>query len=288
MGIFVLIAAGYVGGAALKARGQNGLGEAAYLVGCAAFGGGIALIGQMYHLSGDERAAILVWCFGTVLAAAALRSSSLTAASVVLSVAWLLTGICDGSAGPDRNFLPIALAIWCLSWWTRSIASRHLLLLSLVLYGALLAVDGDALTVGLWMALVSAIVFVAALTQPETVERFARLGGPAPAHPLIGFLVGIALVQVQLSEQFWPMLIASLIAFAGIVAALVLRGEQSRLMRWIAYAAFVLELCVLYVVTIGTTIETSALFLLSGVALGVVALFIARIERRLFSKEGRI
>ena len=46
-------------------RGNGAAAEAAWLVAAAGFGGGIALIGQMYHLSGDELAAILTWCAGT-------------------------------------------------------------------------------------------------------------------------------------------------------------------------------------------------------------------------------
>lgn len=49
--LFAVILGGYLGGAILKARGRAGFGEALWVVAAAAFGGAIALIGQMYHLS---------------------------------------------------------------------------------------------------------------------------------------------------------------------------------------------------------------------------------------------
>lgn len=286
--LFLVIAGGYVGGAVLKSRGHDGLGEGLYIVGCAAFGASIALIGQMYHMSGDERAAILIWCLGTLLAAAALRSSVLTAASAVLAVAWLLVGEGFGQAhGPDWRYLGLGALIWAVSYWTQSAASRHLLLLSLVLFAVLVGLHGDPLLVGAATAVVSATVFLVASWAHEGVERVAKLGGPYPAHPLVGFLTGMAMVQIEVGDLFWPMFIASLVAFAGIVAALLLRGRQSALMRWIAYAAFVVELGVLYTVTLGTMMETSALFFFSGVSLSLAAWLIARVEKRMSRQGGQ-
>lgn len=287
--LFGLIVVGYVGGAALKARGHEAFGEGLYLIGCAAFGGSIALIGQMYHMTGDERQAILVWCAGTSIAAAALRSSVLTIASVLLAVTWLLIGIgFFSSDAPDWRYLPLAGLIWGVSFWSDSVAARHLLLLSLIVFGVLLGTGGSFLgsdsrmvSVGAAMAIISAAVFLGHYFAPDSVERFTRLGGPYPAHPLLGFLTGIGMIQAQVGDQFFPMLVTSLVAFAGIVAALLLRGRESRLMRWLAYIAFTIELIILYTVTLGTMMETSALFLFSGVALAIVAWLIMRIEKRI-------
>ena len=103
-------------------------------------------------------------------------------------------------------------------------------------------------------------------------------------------MVGMTMIQVEVYDEFGPMLLATLMAFAGIVAALVLRGRESALMRWIAYAAFTVELCLAYIITVGTMMDTAGLFLFSGVALGIVAFVITRMERRLGARpivEGR-
>lgn len=282
--LFALIAASYVGGAWLKQRDHVGFGEGLFLIGAVTFGGAIALIGQMYHLTGDETQAVLTWCLGTVVAALGLRSPVLTVAAVLIAVAWFLMREFDYSyeARHAHGFLLVGAVIWAVSYWTESRAARHLLLLSLILYAWTIGISGDwAAAVGLGLALVSAVVFLAAWWAHDWVERFAKLGGPYPAHPLIGFVSGLTLVQMQVYDSFGPMLLATLVAFAGIVAALVMRGRESRLMRWLAYAAFTVELMITYVVTVGSMIDTAGLFLFSGLALALVAFFIIRVERRL-------
>src|SRR5690606_19294499 len=129
--LFAIIFASYVGGALLKTRGHAAVAEGVWIVAAAAFGGSIALIGQMYHFSGDEAQAVLIWCAGTALAAVALRSSPLTMAAVVLCTVWMFQlgmGLWRDIAIP-HGFLAIAAALWLVSYWTRSAGARHLLLL---------------------------------------------------------------------------------------------------------------------------------------------------------------
>lgn len=283
LALFALIASSYVGGAWLKLRDHPAFGEGLYLVGAAAFGGSIALLGQMYHMAGDELQAILTWCLGTLVAAIGLRSTVLTNAAVVIAAIWFVMREMDFNAATPHahGFLLVGAAIWAASYWTGSRAARHLLVLCLILYAFMIGIDGLVMEVGLLLAAISALVFAAAYLRPVLVERLTRLGGPYPAHPLIGFLVGMAMIQVEIVDQFGAMLLATLVAFAGIVAALVLRGRESRLMRWIAYAAFTVEVCFAYVVTVGTMMDTAGLFLFSGVAFGIAAFLIIRIEKRL-------
>jgi len=285
--LFAIIAVSYLGGAVLKLRDRTGFGEALYLIGLAAFGASIALIGQMYHLSGDEAQAVMVWCLAGIFAAVMLKSPILTNAAVLLSAAWLLLAFDWGriDEGPSYIFLALMAVIWAVSYWTDSRAARHLALLALMFYALLYAISDDAVAVGIILIAVSVAVFAAAYLAPDAVERFAQLGGPQPIHPLIGFLLGIGLLQAQFADNFWPMLLLALFAFAGIVAALVLRGRESRLMRWVAYLAFVMELALLYFITLGTMVETGALFLFSGFALAAVAFVISRIERRIVATD---
>src|SRR5690606_6944612 len=115
-----------------KLNDHAAMGEGVWLVAAAAFGGAIALIGQMYHISGDETQAVLTWCAGTAVAAAALRSGPLTMAAVALAAAWLVLREVDfgRETGFSYAFIGIAAVLWLLSCWTGSAASRHLLLLS--------------------------------------------------------------------------------------------------------------------------------------------------------------
>ena len=77
------------------------------------------------------------------------------------------------------------------------------------------------------------------------------------------------------------MALLAVIAFAGIAAAIVLAGRDSHGLRWIAYGGFSLELAFVYTVTLGTMLGTAGLFFASGIVLGLVALLIIRIEKRM-------
>jgi uncharacterized membrane protein len=289
--LFAIIFAGYVGGAALKLNDHAAIAEGVWLIAAAAFGGGIALIGQMYHLSGDETQAVLTWCAGTAVAAAALRSGPLTMGAVALAAAWLFLREVDFWRDTDfpYYFIGIAAILWLVSYWTNSAASRHLILLSLVFYAALLAVEHDSDLVGIAavLAAVSAALFGLAVVMPEQTEKIARLGGLLPVHGLIGFLTGMMMIQFELADEDGTgFAIAAAIGLAGIVAAVVLAGRESRGLRWIAYTGFALELCMIYVVMIQDMLGTAGFFLAAGVILGLLALAIIRIEKRM--KEPRL
>ncbi|WP_342587325.1 DUF2157 domain-containing protein [Pseudaminobacter soli (ex Li et al. 2025)] len=283
IGLFAIIFATYVGGAVLKSRGQNALAEALWLVGAAAFGGSIALIGQMYHLEGDESAALLTWCFGTGLAALLLRSGLLTVAAAAIGIAWMVVvGFDDWEFRHSTHFyLLIAAALWLISYWTRSRAARHLILLSLVFYACLLVAHYNVSDVGIGLALVSTALFALCVAVPAAVEAIFRIDSLLPVHCLIGFLTGMLLIQVDQLDYTGRLVMSALVVFAGIAVALYFTGRDSRLLRWIAYAGFGLELCFVYVLTIGTMLGTAGLFFASGIVLGIIAIVIIRVERRI-------
>lgn len=289
--LFAVIAAGYVGGAWLKLRDHSAFAEAAWVVGAAAFGGSIALIGQMYHFSGDESGAILTWWAGTALAAVALRSNPLTIMGVIVAGGWATMTLL-GSFSIWRGFdfpyayLVMLVVLFAVSYWTRSRISRHLVLLSLIAYAAFLTLDGDRAFMSAELAAVSAAVFGIAVFAAEPVERIVQLGGRLPLHAFIGFLVGMFILQVQIEGAggFAP---AAAITLAGIAAAIVLAGRDSRGLRWIAYVGFALELILIYVVMMETMLGTAGFFLAAAVILGVLAFVIIRIEKRMKGPSGQ-
>lgn len=281
--LFATILAGYVGGALLKLIDQDAFAEALWLIAAAAFGASIALVGQMYHLSGDETEAVLVWCIGVAVSALVLRSSPLTIAAVVLATAWLFFKGVDFWRSDDvpHLFLALAAALWLVSYRTRSAAARHLLLLSLLFYVLLLAMEADLIGVAAGLAAASAALFAAAVVLPAQVERVMRINGLTPLYGLLGFLIGVLLVQIELTDQPPSFAVASALALAGIVAAVVLCGREIRGLRWLAYAGFALELCLVYAVLVGSMLGTAGFFLAAGLIVGVVAFAIIRIEKRM-------
>jgi uncharacterized membrane protein len=285
--LFAAIFAGYVGGAALKGRDHAAFGEALWIVAAAAFGGAIALVGQMYHLSGDEASALLTWCAGTALAALLLRSNPLTVAAVGIADGWLLLTVFRGfnlfrSTEFPHLFLAIAAGLFGLSYWTRSQPARHLILLSLILYAAMVAIDHSLTELAALLAAVSAGCFAVAVAAPETVDRVVQLGGRLPLHGLIGFLTGMTMLQVNFADDIGGgFALTSAIALAGIAAAIVLAGRESRGLRWVAYLGFGFELFIIYAVTMQTMLGTAGFFLAAAVILGALAFAIIRIEKRM-------
>lgn len=284
--LFAVILAGYVGGAVAKTRDHAAIGEALWIIAAAAFGGSMALIGQMYHLSGDEASALLVWGAGTTLAAVALRSNPLTIAAVGIADAWMVLKGFDyfGRHDLPHLFLLMAAVLFAVSFWTRSQPARHLILLSLIFYLVLLAVDDSSLSVAVPLVLGSVALFAIAVAAPGPVDRIVQLGGRLPLHALIGFLSGIAIIQFQLageSAHIAAFTAASVVAIIGIVAAIVLAGRESRGLRWLAYAGFAFELAMIYVVTLQSMLDTAGFFLAAAVLLGILALIIIRVEKRM-------
>jgi uncharacterized membrane protein len=281
--LFGILAAGYVGGALLKNRGHSGLAEGVWIIAAATFGASIALIGQMYHLSGDESSVIITWSIATLLAAAALQSGPLTIASVGLGGAWLFWDGFEfwGNADFPYWYLLLAAGQWAVSLWTGSRAARHLLMLLAILYATLLAIDHDNANYMLVLAAISAVLFALAVFVPRPVERVVQLDGRFPLHCLIGFLAGILSYQAWLSSQTWLFAVVALVTLGGIAAALLLSGRESRGLRWIAYLGFTAELMLTYTILAGSMIGTAGLFLTAGVALGLVAFVIIRVEKRM-------
>lgn len=288
--LFAIILVGYVGGAFAKTRDHGALGEALWVVAAAAFGGSIALIGQMYHLYGDETAALVTWGAGTALAALALRSGPLTVAAVGIADAWLVMSMMGNfrrftSLETAQLFIPALLILFGLSLWTRSQSARHLLILSLIFYVAALAVDGDTLAMATGLAVASVGAFAVSILAPQAVDRVVQLGERLPLHALIGFLTAMAIIQFQLADT-GGFALAAAITLAGIAAAIVFAGRESRGLRWVAYLGFAFELCLIYAVTMETMLGTAGFFMAAAVTLAILAFVIIRVEKRMGSAPG--
>ncbi|MDI6025863.1 DUF2157 domain-containing protein [Corticibacterium sp. UT-5YL-CI-8] len=280
--LFALILAAYMSGAWFKLRDHAAIGEACWIVGAAAFGGTIALIGQMYHMSGDEASALIVWMAATGLAAAALRSSMLTVFGVGIAIAWLFVGDFDpfGTHSLPHIFLLFLAAFWMLSYWTRSQPARHVILLTLLSYAVVWALDGDVFETAMVVAVVSVVLLALSLLLPEQTDRFVQLGGYLPLHGLIGFMTGIFVIQMYRFED-GGFVLAAIAALTVIAATLVLGGRESKALRWLAYLGFAIELAIVYLVMVGSMAGTAGFFLVAALILALLAFVIIRIEKRM-------
>lgn len=221
-----------------------------------------------------------MWGAGTALAAAALRSSPLTVGAALLGISWVVTSMSGRKPdGLPDSYLLVAAALWVLSLWTGSRPARHVILLSLFSYTVFLYMNDEWLAAPAVLALLSAGLLALHHSKKDISERFLDLGNTPPVHALLGFLTAIGIIQVHLIDEH-EFAVASILAFGGIIAALLLAGRDNALLRWLAYVAFAFQLCFVYVVMFGSMLGTAGFFLLAGIFLASLAWLIARMERR--------
>jgi uncharacterized membrane protein len=144
----------------------------------------------------------------------------------------------------------------------------------------------DTVAVATGLAAGSAALFASAISAPQSTEGVARIGGHLPTYGLIGFLAGMMFLQLD-TDEVGRLVAAAAVTLAGIVGALLTAGRDSRALRWIAYLGFAFELCFVYAVTLGTMLGTAGFLLAAGLILGILALLIIRVERRMLAPAER-
>ena len=87
--VLAAIAVLHAGGAAAAARGSPALATTLHAVGTGAFGAGIYLAGQVFHMAEHWPAALLLWAAGAAVAAYLLRQWPQVVWLAVLAPAWL-------------------------------------------------------------------------------------------------------------------------------------------------------------------------------------------------------
>ncbi|MDF1600040.1 DUF2157 domain-containing protein [Mesorhizobium sp. YIM 152430] len=271
-------------GAWASILGRRYLADALWLIGSAAFASGMALVSQMYHLSGSESGLHLVWWLSAIVSAIALRSRALTMASILLAVVWLVASLGDrgwveASLPISAHLFPLMLAAgWAVSLHTRVAMARDLALLAFGVYITALFVAWGVVVPIATMAL-AALGFVAATRMEwKDAANLAPHFGLELAM-LQHFLLAGVLLHVEWHQGSGLVVVASLM-IAGLTAALLLGGKESSGVRRLVYAAFAAELVFIYIQTVGTMLGTFGFLTLAAIALAIFARLVTRFERR--------
>ena len=114
--VLTLIAALHAGGA-VAARSSPGLSATLHAVGTAAFGAGIYLAGQIFHMAEHWPAALLLWSIGAAAGVILLRQWPQVLWLAVLAPAWLW-GEWTAAQPPDaawRGLTPVAVGVFLLA-----------------------------------------------------------------------------------------------------------------------------------------------------------------------------
>lgn len=295
--LIALIWAAYGGAAFQSARGGTYLPGALLLIGVSAFGASLALVGQMYHLSGDTESTALLWflmCFATALL---FRSAALTYYSGVLAWFYFTMQASDGDL-PNDIFAygapALAVMLVALTWYTSAARAKHLAYTLVLAWLAFRYVDDPSPFAAWSYAITGAVLFLLATLPISPLRALARRAGSAPAfYALVLAILGLGLNQIEQTDIFGagppslPAIVLAGLAAGFSVLAIALDGRDNAAVRYLGYAVFAVELLYMSLDVAGSMIGTSGIFLFSGVFLGVVAWLVIRLEKR-FASQRRI
>lgn len=259
----------YGAAAVLFTRQLPMFGHAAVLAGTAIFGASIMLVAQMYHMEGNPPDAVLMWALGALLAGVMFRSGP------TLALAMLLVGLWSSwemslTRGVHWPFLIGWAAVAGSFLWLRWRPGLHLS--ALVMSGWIIAL-GERLPYGPHFWLIAAIGFgVAAgamIAERQAGTAFeGRVGAVAPTAANYGLALGfIGLILAQFYRTI-PSVRLAVLAIATLVIVIAVMAwamrTDNRMALRISYAAFSAEILALYFKTLGTLIDTSLFFAMTG------------------------
>lgn len=277
-----------------RMRSADRIVAASLVLGAAAFGGAIALIGQLYHLSGDTFSAMLLWFVVTAVSAGLFRSGALAVVAGALSLVAFGGGF--DSFGWDVGghglwaWWPAfgALAIFALAHWTGGYRAKHfgyLLLLSWIWW---IAIIDREITWSFSIALAAGLVFfLLAVPRSPLAAIHQRLGTSATFYALLLAFTAFSFVQAQLLDAM-SIAVLGVIIVALAIAAITLEGRDNGAVRFLSYAAFAAEVLYLSYETIDSILGTSAFFLLSGLVVALLAFVVVRLEKRFSNRSAEV
>jgi uncharacterized membrane protein len=282
--ILLVIASGYLGGAWRANKGDEVFSSVLYLIAAAAFGGGIALVAQMYHLSGDAASAALVWCLGTLAAGFLLVSGNLAAMAGLIGIFYLVM-VADESSWHSAHYywiVPLlALGVAAAARLTHTRLALHAAAWLILGYFILIRIEHNAEYLDYVFAIAGAAAFFALVYFEEIADRLTHFARALQFYALAGAFTGLAAIQFQLLNDNTGGTILLGIAIIGLaIAALAVKGRDHGQVRAIAYIAFALEVLYLAYATVGSLIGTSLFFFLIGIFVIFLAFLVVRLERR--------
>lgn len=291
--VFILIG---LGGAALSLRRQAAwVSEAMLVFAILCHGAGIALVGQMYHLSGDDAAFLFAWTAGALMVALCFSSATAAISAGLLGFGYLAAeASVFGSRAPDVlafqgywTVLIVAALIGVSAFRSRSRIAGHLSALMLLAWLMWIIDDATRMDPGYVLAGIGAVAFALGSFPPSAIAGHMTRHGSASTYGAVLLLSGLGLIQIDLvgPDLAGDIVMATLILVVS-VAVLVISGKDNRMVRRFAYFAFACETVYVVGETLGTLLGSAGFLFFGGFVLAAVAYAVMRIEKRFKSGEG--
>ncbi len=205
-------------------------------IGAVLFGGGLVVVGQLYHTSATTTAFLATWTIGATIIAVLLRAPSAATLAAGLGVFWTLNhmfGIADGGPPKETFFYgPFwVLPVWAAMGWIgvreRVLGVMHIIFIGLLVWWSPTIARLIAEWIGDWengslASLIYALSFAGFWAALAAIaEFFARVMGVWAARTAAGWLTWLAsgaLVTAAAIERFAPQFFTSLdVAIAALV-----------------------------------------------------------------------
>jgi uncharacterized membrane protein len=261
-------------------RNLDALAHASVLAGITAYGGGIMLIAQMYHLDGHAPDAVWAWGIGALIAGLAIPSNPALTAAMGLFALW---NVYELSAGPAHHVHWAFLPVWgvtalgfAYTRWQPGVHVASLALTSWILMlGAVLPGTGYAIITLIGLALCGA-----SLAFGTTIDRVRRVSGAMFDYGLVIAFAGAFALQFIEFQTTIGLLLFGALTLAGLLAAIAWAWRtDNKPALWIAYTAFSVEIFSLYIKKLGSLMGTSAFFLCAGLIVIALAAIAIRLHR---------
>ncbi|NLR95918.1 DUF2157 domain-containing protein [Rhizobium sp. P38BS-XIX] len=299
-GLVVMIWAFYFGAAHLLTVGRSILASALLILGTLSFGGAMALVGQMYNLSGDELTMVLIWFAAACVVAVLYRSSAQVGLAGFL--AWAFCGVYLSDHFDDwygtMPWMPplMAVVLIALVRHVGAPSARHLAYLMLLGWLTWLFGHNESLNAAIFFAAIGMAAFLLVAIPGSPLSPFVRTAGAAPAfYAYLGAAIGFLMIHAEISDGIYqnnvwvenklPLILVGATTLASSVIAIALNGRDNGAVRYLAYVVFACEILYLASETIGSIMGTAGFFLIAGLLVAAAAGVVIRLERR-FSGVG--
>jgi uncharacterized membrane protein len=267
----------------LAERGFRHFADASLLGATALYGAGIMLIAQMYHMDGHPPDAVWLWAIGTVAVGLLLRSNTVLAAALVLTVVWSGMEMTSGIGlfnhriitSVHWGFLPMWALIAVGVAITRWRPGMHLLAVALtwwLIMSGYMVGRGDTVRGHLPVLLVGLGLMGASIAFGPQIDRWRQISGTMLNYGMeVSYAAAFALQFVvdRKGDATLVMGLVVLAAIAGVIAWGFRTGNRPAM--WIAYICFTIEVFSLYIKKIGTLLGTSGFFLVTGLMVAAFA-----------------
>ncbi len=270
----------YAAAAALMSRDLKAFGDAAVVVGSAAFGAAIMLVSQMYHIDGNPPDGVLLWAGGALLAGCLFRSNPALGFAMILVSFW---GAME--SGQRFEVFWLYLAGWAVVTaaivWQRWAGGLHLAAFALTAFVVSL---GYLLETGLRHSIVTLIglgTAAAAVTIGRTLPEWRGLAGLVLPYALVTAFAGLCAMQFIENPRLDAFIMLAALALVLTLTAIWLGlSSADRGLLWLGYLGFSFEALAVYSKTVGTLLGSSVFFLTSGILLAVLAYLAYRLHAR--------